>query len=113
MLSRRGSRTPPLRWHLIDVCHAPRRHHQDKTASGERRTLPALRPKRQVAVPRDRSTLYPIARNLYVGSFGDLKELYRGLAGTSQGGTLFCIYLGVYEVVKTFFTDAIYSPTKH
>ena len=59
--------------------------------------------KRQVGGPSKPLDPLPNSTQHLVASFGDLKELYRGLAGNIvKEAPSSALYLGVYEVVKTF-----------
>jgi len=59
--------------------------------------------KRQVGGPSKPLDPLPNSTQPLVASFGDLKELYRGLAGNIvKEAPSSALYLGVYEVVKTF-----------
>ena len=59
--------------------------------------------KRQAGGPSKPLDPLPNSTQPLVASFGDLKELYRGLAGNIvKEAPSSALYLGVYEVVKTF-----------
>ena len=70
--------------------------------------------KRQVGGPsRPLDPLPNVTQPELLGSIGELKELYRGLAGNIvKEAPSSALYLGVYEVAKRFYWPHHYSPTR-